>query len=170
MQRLKRTKIANCALLCPLFIVCWRIRLHTRFRFFSILTDNEITRKSVHWRDLDFSLKRPLRGSNRFENTGLTGLSVIQKRRPRNLETALARRCPALSRCYSDHRRESRKRCVGDRKFSEMLVAMFFIARWMKISDAGRVNKFVDRITVTSLLLFLPGITDCRKVIGQCES
>jgi len=27
MQRLKRTKIANCALLCPLFIICWRIRL-----------------------------------------------------------------------------------------------------------------------------------------------
>jgi len=27
MQRLKRNKIANCALLCPLFSICWRIRL-----------------------------------------------------------------------------------------------------------------------------------------------
>ena len=27
MQRLTRTKNANCALLCPLFNVCWRIRL-----------------------------------------------------------------------------------------------------------------------------------------------
>ncbi len=99
----------------------------------------------------DFSLKRPLRGSNHLENTGLTGVPVIQQKGPRNLETTLARRCPAFSGCHSDHRRESRKRCVGDRKFSEMMAAMSFIARWMKISDAGRDNKFVDRISLTSL-------------------
>jgi hypothetical protein len=31
-QRLTRTKNANCALLCPLFNGFWRIRLNTRFR------------------------------------------------------------------------------------------------------------------------------------------
>ncbi len=32
-----------------------------------------------------------------------------------------------------------------------MMVAMSFIARWMKISHAGRDNKFVDRINLISL-------------------
>jgi len=31
-----------------------------------------------------------------------------------------------------------------------MMMAMSFVERWMKISDAGLDNKFIDRITVTS--------------------
>src|ERR1700687_6290854 len=48
MQRLKRTKIANCALLCPLFIICWQIPPTHAPATLQQLTEYEITRKSVH--------------------------------------------------------------------------------------------------------------------------
>ena len=38
--------------------------------------------------------------------------------------------------------------CVGSRRFSEMTMAMPFIARWMDLSDADLDNKFTDRITL----------------------
>jgi hypothetical protein len=39
---------------------------------------------------------------------------------------------------------------MGKRKVSEMMIAMSFVERWMKISDADLDNKFADRITATS--------------------
>jgi hypothetical protein len=48
-----------------------------------------------------------------------------------------------------------------------MMMAIFFVARWMKISCAGGDNGFTDRITNIFPQLFLPGITDSREFIGQ---
>jgi len=79
-------------------------------------------------------LKRPLLGGNRSEKTGLTRPPVIQNKDQETLRQHWHGHCPPCPGCYSDHRREWRKRCVGDRKLSEMMVAMSFIARWMKIS------------------------------------
>jgi hypothetical protein len=95
-------------------------------------------------------LKRPLRGSKRFDNTGLTGLLVIQQQGQEALKQHWQRPCPALSQHIQTIAARGFGRCMAKRMLSEMMIAMSFIAKWMKISDAGLDNKFADRITVTS--------------------
>jgi hypothetical protein len=56
---------------------------------------------------------------------------------------------------------------MSTRKLSETMIAMSFVERWMKISDAGLDNKFAEPNYANVFLLFLPGITDCRQFIGH---
>jgi hypothetical protein len=67
-------------------------------------------------------------------------------KKPKNLETALA---PAWSRCHSNHCRQSPRRCLRNRRLSEMTMAMSFIARQIEIPHGVLDNKFTDRITLT---------------------
>src|ERR1700730_5145014 len=91
-----------------------------------------------------------LRGSKRFENTGFAELSVIRQQGQKALKQYWQRPCPALSRCTQTIAARAFGRCMGYRKLSETMIAMSFVERWMKISDADRDNKFADRIAVTS--------------------
>jgi hypothetical protein len=61
-------------------------------------------RRTKQIRHLDFSLKKPLRGCNRFENTGFTGLPVIQKKakKPRDSTgPSVVRPCPGAIKTVS---------------------------------------------------------------------
>jgi len=49
----------------------------------------------------------------------------------------------------SDHRRESCRRRVSNRKLSETMTAMSLVERWMKIYAASRDNNAAARITLT---------------------
>ena len=49
----------------------------------------------------------------------------------------------------SDHRRDSSRRRVSNRKLSETMTAMSLAERWMKVSAASRDNNAAARITLT---------------------
>jgi hypothetical protein len=103
-----------------------------------------ITESNKELYHLNFSLERPLHGSKRFENTGFAGLPVIQQQSREALKKHWQPPCPALSRCIQTIAARAFGRCMGNRKLSETMIAMSFVERWMKISDAGLDNKFAE--------------------------
>jgi hypothetical protein len=76
-------------------------------------------------------------------------LPVNQQPSQKALKQHWQRPCPALSRRIQTIAAPVFGRCMGNRKLSEIMIAMSFVESWMKISDAGLDNKFADRITVT---------------------
>src|SRR5208282_3020510 len=91
-----------------------------------------------------FAENAPSRGQH-SENTGLPQCQLFTKK-SKSLEPALA---PAWSRCGSDHSRESPNRYLGNRRPSETMMAMSFIARQIEIFRGVLDNEFTDRITLT---------------------
>jgi hypothetical protein len=60
--------------------------------------------------------------------------------------------------CYLDHRCGVLRRCMGNRRYSETTMTMFFIVRWMELSHPDIDNKFTGLITLNCSELFLHGI------------
>ena len=65
----------------------------------------------------------------------------------------------ALSRPWGnaiqEHRYGPPRRFLVNRRFSEKLTAMSFVAKWMEISHADLDNEFTRRITLNCSELFL---------------
>ena len=58
----------------------------------------------------------------------------------------------------SEHCYKPPRRFLHNRRFSEKMTAMFFVAKWMEISHVGLHNAITHRITLNCSELFPLGI------------
>ena len=63
-----------------------------------------------------------------------------------------------LGQSYSEHCYKLLRRFLHNRRFSEKMTAMSFVAKWMEISHLGLQNAITNRITLTCSELFALGI------------
>jgi hypothetical protein len=87
---------------------------------------------------LHFSSNKPISACKGVEKARLAENTIIDKSTRKILDAAIAL---AISWRCSVHRRGSSRRCVGNRKLSEVIPAMSFLAKPMEISNAGLDNN-----------------------------